>query len=184
MLISPSTASADPALVVKPVAEKKITQLPSGPLYWSVESFPTLAQAQAAEGPTSLAVEVAGKDWLCSLGAQGRSTPGGTKVAEIGPVASFSAPEYLLRVNSASGPPGTKSPVHTHPGSEAFYVIGGQLTQQTADGVSHVDAGQFMIGHGPDTPMQVSSSGSSDLNAVVMFVVDATKPFSSSAKFD
>jgi hypothetical protein len=30
-------------------------------------------------------------------------------------------------------------------------------------------------------PMEVSSSGTSDLNALVMFVVDATKPFSSPA---
>jgi hypothetical protein len=32
-------------------------------------------------------------------------------------------------------------------------------------------------------PMQVSSSGSTDLHALVMFVVDAAKPFSSPAKF-
>jgi hypothetical protein len=32
-------------------------------------------------------------------------------------------------------------------------------------------------------PMQVSSSGSTDLHALVMFVVDATKPFSSPATF-
>ena len=30
-------------------------------------------------------------------------------------------------------------------------------------------------------PMEVSSSGTSELNALVMFVVDATKPFSSPA---
>jgi hypothetical protein len=30
-------------------------------------------------------------------------------------------------------------------------------------------------------PMEVSSSGTTDLNALVMFVVDATKPFSSPA---
>jgi hypothetical protein len=31
-------------------------------------------------------------------------------------------------------------------------------------------------------PMQVSSSGSSDLLALVMFVVDANRPFSTPAK--
>jgi hypothetical protein len=41
-----------------------------------------------------------------------------------------------------------------------------------------------MAGHGPDTPMEVSSSGTSDLNALVLFVVDATRPFSSLAKFE
>jgi hypothetical protein len=33
-------------------------------------------------------------------------------------------------------------------------------------------------------PMQVFNSVTSDLNALVMFVVDATKPFSSPAKFE
>jgi hypothetical protein len=31
-------------------------------------------------------------------------------------------------------------------------------------------------------PMQVSSTGSADLHSLVMFVVDATRPFSSPAK--
>ena len=74
---------------------------------------------------TALVAEVAGKVWLFTLGAQGAATPGGTKVAEIGPVMRISAPEYLLRINHGSGPPGSKTPVHTHPGSESFYVVEG-----------------------------------------------------------
>jgi hypothetical protein len=93
------------------------------------------------------------------------------------------APEYLLRVNHGSGPPGAKTPVHTHPGSEAFYVVAGRLGQQTTHGVSHVEAGQTMNGHAADTVMQVFNSGTTDLTALIMFVVDATKPFSSTAKF-
>ena len=38
-----------------------------------------------------------------------------------------------------------------------------------------------MLGHPPETPMQVSNKGSHDLSALVMFVADATKPFSSPA---
>ena len=45
-----------------------------------------------------------------------------------------------------------------------------------------VEAGQAAAGQGGDIPMQVSSSGSTDLHALVMFVVDATRPFSSPAK--
>jgi hypothetical protein len=52
---------------VEPVVERKVTELPSGPLYWRLENFPTLAQAQGAAGPTSLAAEVAGKVWLFTL---------------------------------------------------------------------------------------------------------------------
>ena len=180
LVLSPSTASAQ-KFEIKPVAEKKVQQLPPGPLFWRIDNFPTLAQAQAAAGPTGLAAEVAGKVWLFTLGPKGGSSPGGSKVAEIGPVPPITAPEYLLRINNTGGPPGVKTPVHTHPGSETFYVLSGQLSQKSPHGASHVDAGQSMPGHGPGMPMEVSSSGTTDLNALVMFVVDATKPFSSPA---
>jgi len=166
---------------IESIAEKKIPQLPPGPLFWRVENFPSLAQAQAAASPTGLAAKSAGKVWLFTLGPKGGSTPGGSIVAEIGPVPPVTAPEYLLRINHAGGPPGAKTPVHMHPGSETFLVLTGQLSQKTPHGVSHVDAGQSMPGHGPDMPMEVSSSGTSDLSALVMFVTDATKPFSSPA---
>jgi hypothetical protein len=180
--VQPAAAAAPQAFFVKPVAEKKLKELPPGPLYWLVENFPTLAQAQAAAGPTSLAVENAGSAWLFTLGTKGGSTPGASRVVEVGPVPTIPAPEYLLRINHSGGAPGAKTPVHTHPGSEAFYVLTGRLGQKTPHGESHVEAGKTMNGHGADMPMEVFSSGTSDLNALVMFVVDATRPFSSPAK--
>jgi len=172
------SVASEPKFEVKSVAEKKIPQLPSGPLFWRVDNFSTLADAQTAAGPTGLAAEVGGKVWLFTLGPKGGSSPGGKKVAEIGPVPPISAPEYLLRINSTGGPPGAKTPIHMHPGSETFYVLTGELSQKSPQGVTHVMAGQSMPGHGPGMPMEVSSSGTSDLRALVMFVADATKPFS------
>ncbi len=177
--------------VVKPIAEMKVKQLPKGPLYWRVENFPTLDQAKAAAGEyrwnpntvtydgwPSLTAEVAGKVWLFTLGSQGAATPGGTKLVEIGPVPSISAPEYLLRINYGSGPPGAKTPIHQHFGSEAFYVLDGKLGQRTPHGVSYVEAGNTMNGHMAEMPMEVFNGGATDLSALIMFVVDATKPFS------
>ena len=130
LLLSYEPTTAEPLYVVKPVAQKKIKDLPAGPLYWRVETFPTLADAKAAVGPdgwnpaavryeltTSLIAEVVGKVWVVTLGAKGAATPSGTKVAEVGPVPRFTAPEYLLRLNYGSGPPKAKIPVHSHPGS-------------------------------------------------------------------
>jgi hypothetical protein len=184
VLLSPSSAAAQQAFFVKPVAEKKLKQLPAGPLYWQVETFPTLAQAHAAAAETSLAAEVSGKVWLFTLGPKGNPTRGVGKVAEIGPVPAISAPEYLLRINHAGGPPQSKTPVHTHPGSEAFYVLAGRLGQRTPHGVTYAEAGQSMNGHGADMAMEVFSAGTTDLDQLVMFVVDATKPFSSPAKLE
>jgi hypothetical protein len=184
LLLASPPAAAQQKFVIKPVAEKKLKELPAGPLYWRLENFPTLAQAQAAAGPTSLAAEVAGEVWLFTLGPKGGATPGASKVAEIGPVPLVTAPEYLLRINHAGGPPGAKTPVHTHPGSEAFYVMAGRLGQRTPHGIAYANAGQSMNGHGADTAMEVLSAGTSDLDQLVMFVVDATRPFSSPAKFE
>ena len=71
--------------------------------------------------------------------------------------------------------------MHSHPGSEAFFVLAGEQSIRGAHGTMVVTAGQPAAGHGPAQAMQVSSSGTADLHALVMFVVDAAKPFSSPA---
>ena len=71
--------------------------------------------------------------------------------------------------------------MHSHPGSEAFFVLAGEQSIRGGHGTMVVKAGQPEAGHAPAQPMQVSSSGATDLHALVMFVVDAAKPFSSPA---
>jgi hypothetical protein len=41
-----------------------------------------------------------------------------------------------------------------------------------------------MVGHGPDMAMEVFSSGTTDLDQLVMFLLDATRPASAPAKFE
>lgn len=182
MYLAPAVTTAQQGFVVKPLAEKKVTELPPGPLVWRLENYPALAQAQTAAGPTGLAVESGGKVWLITLGPAGGASPGGTKVAEVGPIPKVVAAQYLLRINESGGPPGSASPEHTHPGVEAFYVLAGEISSRTTEGTMRIAAGHGEAGHVGDTPMQVSSSGSTDGLSLVMFVVDASKPFSSPAK--
>jgi len=173
------------SLVVKAIADKKVTTLPVGRprLYWRIDSFPSLAQAQAAAGPWGLAAEAFGRAWLFTLGPKGGSSSGGTKVAEVGPLPPVAASVYLLRINESSGPPGSITVVHTHPGTEATYVLAGEWCMRTPNGTIRVSAGRAEAGVGADVPGQVSSCGSTDLRGLVMFVVDATRPFSSPAAF-
>jgi hypothetical protein len=173
-----AASMAQQALLVRPLAERKVSELPSGELVWRIENYPTKEAAQAAGGAWSLAAESAGKVWLFTLGPAGGSTRGGTKVAEVGPIPRVSAAEYLLRINEASGPPGSVTPVHSHPGSEAFYVLAGEQSIRGAHGTMVVKAGTPEPGHGSGMAMQVSSSGASELHSLVMFVVDASQPFS------
>jgi quercetin dioxygenase-like cupin family protein len=180
-LVAPPGAGAQEPLVIKALTEKRVTQLPAGPLFWRVETFPTLAAAQAAAGPTALVAESTGRTWLFTLGPRGGSSPGGTNVAEVGPLPAVQATEYLLRINEASGAPGSVTTEHSHPGSEAFYVLAGELSLRTPAGTSRVPAGRTEVGPGGGTPLQVSSTGTTDLRALVMFMVDAAEPFSSPA---
>jgi quercetin dioxygenase-like cupin family protein len=175
-------AHAQQPLKIKPLAEKKVTTLPSGTLYWRVENVGSLAAAQAAAGEHGLAAESAGKVWLFTLGEKGGATGAGTKVTEVGPIPRPEAAQYLLRINEATGAPGDITPVHSHPGSEAFYVLAGEQSIRGAHGVMKVRPGEPAAGHGADMAMQVSSSGTVDLHSLVMFVVDANRPFSTPAK--
>ena len=180
LLLSPSLAQ-QPPLAIKPLAEKKVAALPAGDLFWRVENFPTLEQARSAAGDWALVAESAGKVWLFTLGPAGSASPGGVKLADVGPIPRVAAVEYLLRINEASGPPGAVTPVHSHPGSEAFFVLAGEQSIRGAHGTMVVKAGQPEAGHAPAMAMQVSSSGAVSLHSLVMFVVDAGKPFSSPA---
>ena len=63
-------------------------------------------------------------------------------------------------------------------------MLEGELNQKTAHGVSRVSAGQALAGHGADSPMQVSTSGSTNAAWFALFVLDASKPVTSPAKFD
>lgn len=186
LLASPVRALEQAPFFITPVAETKIDALPPGDLYWRVETFPSRAEADsaAAANPTSLAASVSGRIWLITLGPAGGATSGATKVAEIGPVPGFAAPSYVLRINHAGGPPGARTPPHMHPGSESFYVIAGEVGQKTPHGEVRTQAGHTMVGHGPNMPMEVFSAGTSDLDQLVMFVLDATKPASLPAKLE
>ena len=173
------------SLAIKVLTEKKVAALPVGRpgLYWRLENFPGLAQAQAAAGSTGLAVESAGRAWLFTLSPKGGSSAGGTKIAEIGPLPPVVAPEYLLRINEPSGPLGSTTIVHTHPGTEALYTLAGEICLRTLDGVVRVPAGRGVAGPLAGMPTQVSSCGSTDLRGFVIFVVDPTKPFSTPSIF-
>jgi quercetin dioxygenase-like cupin family protein len=178
----PGRLPAEQVLVVKPLAEKSVSELPAGVLFWRIENYATLDQAKSAAGSWSLAAKSGGRIWLFTLMASGAApSSSGVKVADVGPIPRVNAARYLLRINDATGPPGSATSIHSHPGSEAFFVLEGEQSIRGAHETLRVKAGQSEPGHGAGQAMQVSSSGSTSLHALVMFVVDADKPFSAPA---
>ena len=181
--VAQQAAPADPAFVVTPVAEKIVTSLPATPLYWRVERFADSTTARHDAAPNALFAETPDAVWRFTLASGKRAAAPAGLIAEIGPIPVPRASAYLLRVNRAGGPPGVETPVHTHPGSEAFYVLSGTLCQRTEHGTVRLEAGKAMNGHAPGMTMQLRSCGTAPLDQFVLFVVDARQPFSSPARF-
>ena len=116
LLVLSSLAAAQQTFVVKPLVEKKVTELPSGELFWRIDNFETKEQAQEAVGPMGLVAEAKGKVWLFTLGPAGVASKGGKQVAEIGPIPgsmqrSTSCGSTKQAVLQAVSPPYTLIPV-------------------------------------------------------------------------
>jgi hypothetical protein len=141
---SPAAVAQQPAIISKPVAEKRV----NGFAERAVLARGELPRSRRRRRPSlhSLALEAFGKVWLFTLGQQGQGSAGGVKVADIGPLPQVTAPQYLLSVNEGNGVPGSTIGVHTHPGSEASYVLSGEANQKTPHGVSRISTGQALAG--------------------------------------
>src|SRR5258708_39680761 len=63
------------------ITNKTLGQLPRGPLFWHLDTYPTRAAAEAATGPRGTAVEALGKIWLLTIETAGGRPYGGTHVA-------------------------------------------------------------------------------------------------------
>lgn len=163
--------------IITNMAEKQMTALPEGELYWHIERFGSIEEAEAAATDTSLSGEFEGDVWLFTLADRTAAGLGGSPVTKIGPVERVDAPGYVLRINNAVAPKGAKSSIHSHPGAETFLVLSGQLTQHTPFGSHIVNAGGTLRGDAEQT-MQVESTGDEELRQLIMFVVDAGRPFS------
>ena len=144
------------------------------------------AHAKAAAGPWSLVAEAGGRRLAVhARPSRAGRRRAGTKVAEVGPIPRPAAKEYLLRINEASG----RSGQH-HQGALAprlrsvFRPLRGDDQPSPPHGAMRVAAGHASTGNIAGTPMRVSSSGATPLHSLVMFVVDADKPFSSPAWLD
>jgi hypothetical protein len=179
---STSIARAQETLVtVRTLADKRLTELPGGALAWRVERFPNRSDAEAAAGPTGLVAETGGVVYLVTLLGDGASPARGGMLAEIPSLVRPVAPEYLLRISELTGPPGSQSPVHNHPGIESYYVAEGELQFRSPAGVTTVLAGQGAAGVPGDTAVQATSSGPGNLRGLVLFAVDANRPLTSPA---
>jgi hypothetical protein len=102
--------------------------------FWHVETFPTRAAAEQAQGPRGAIVEAFEKIWLLTIADAGWRSKDGTHVAEIGPIATTAGLDYMAKFMEATFRPGMKSRIHRHSGPEAWYTLSGETCLETPDG--------------------------------------------------
>jgi quercetin dioxygenase-like cupin family protein len=147
----------------------------AGTVYWHIDRFDSLEAAKKAAGPDGVAAEAHGSVWLMTVEPRTEAHHGGSHVTWIGPLALPTAERYSMRIASSLLTPGTATPVHTHPGSEVFYVVRGEQCVETPDAGHHLRAGQSY-----DLPAGVIHRGrvigSGVRRALTLNLLDAARP--------
>jgi quercetin dioxygenase-like cupin family protein len=155
-------------------------ELPTGPLFWHLFTYPTRSAAEAAAGPWATVVEAFGKVWLYAIAGEQWRPSGGEHVITLGPLELRQGRRYTAHYVEAVFPPGMKTTVHRHPGAEASYVIEGAECVETPNGRIVSRAGEgAVVGEG--VPMQLHSPGPGIRRAVALILHETSQHWSTPA---
>lgn len=160
------------------LANEALDSLPPGPLFWHLYTYPSVAAASEAKGSSSgTVIESFGKVWLFKIAPAEWKPAGGDRAAVIGPLPVPPAQKYLARyMESIEAPTVTGTPVHTHPGPEAWYLLGGAQCLRTPGKTFVIHAGETGFVPG-DEPMALKPSGAEPRHSLVLVLHDASQPW-------
>jgi quercetin dioxygenase-like cupin family protein len=157
-------------------ANQPLGSLPGMPLFWHLYVFPSRAAADAAKAPRPSIVEAFGKIWLFSIAPRDWHASTGEQVAVVGPLAHAVDKSYTARYLEAIIPPGERTPVHTHAGPEAWYVVAGAQCLETPEGITVARAGESAVVR-EGLPMILSSVGTEMRNSFALVLHDSARPW-------
>ena len=159
------------------VASEALGALPKEPVYWHLYTYPNRAAAEAAKRSGETVTESLGRAWLMNIAAASWRPPDGELVAEIGPLPVNAEGNYTAQYMEAIFPPGFDTPVHRHPGPEAWYTISGEVCLETPEGKSIGRAGEKggVIVRG-GLPMRLSVTGTAQRRSLVLILHDSSQP--------
>jgi len=158
------------------VANQPLGSLPDVPLFWHVYAFPNRAAADAVMAPRSSIVEAFDKIWLFTIAPRDWHAAGGEPVAVVGPLAHAMDRKYTARYLEAVVPPGERTPIHTHAGPEAWYLVAGAQCLETPDGTTVAHAGESAVVR-EGLPMILSSVGTETRRTFALVLHDSAKPW-------
>ena len=145
-------------------------------LFWHLYVLPGRTDTSAVNAPRSRIVEAFGKTWLFSIAPREWHSPVGQLISLIGPLPHSSVKSYTARYLEAVIPPGEKTPVHTHAGPEAWYLLAGAECLETPEGIMVAHAGDSAVIR-EGLPMMLSSVGKETRNAFALILHDSAQPW-------
>lgn len=157
-------------------AIQSLGSLPDVPLFWHLYAFPTRTAAEAATAPRGTIIEAFGRIWLFAIAPREWQTSTGEKVAMVGPLPHAADIRYTARYLEGVIPPGERTPIHTHAGPEAWYVLTGVECLETPEGITLARAGDGAVVRS-GLPMVLSSVGTETRHTFALILHDSTKPW-------
>jgi len=177
--------SPKPLVSCKPASQKTsdlgcwiVASAPLGvvnaPVYWTLDSFSTRADAERAAGQAGTVVESLGKVWLFTIGSKLAPVFGGTRAAQIGPLPIQPGKDYTAQYMEATLQPGMVSRTHVHSGVEAFYTETGETCLETPQGRQIGRKGvDIVVPEG--VPMELTASGTEVRKGLILVLHDSSK---------
>ena len=161
------------------LATQNLSSLPSVPLFWHLYTYPTMESAPKGDAMNTV-VEAHGKVWLFRIAPADWKPSSGERVAVIGPLVLPPAKEFIARYMMDVAPPPPAgpgpTPVHRHPGTEAWYVVAGQQCMQTPGKTVTIRAGESAFVPG-GVPMTLAIGGNETRRSLVLVLHDASAPW-------
>ena len=150
--------------------------LPDIPLFWHLYVFPTRAAADAAKAPRASIVEAFGRIWLFSIAPPDWRASAGERIAVVGPLDHAVDRSYTARYLEGVVPQGERTPIHTHAGPEAWYLVEGAECLETPEGTTVAHAGDSVVVR-EGLPMILSSVGTEMRKTFALVLHDSAKPW-------
>jgi quercetin dioxygenase-like cupin family protein len=158
-------------------AREELGALPKdSALYWHIDAFATRAAAEAAKAQRSTVVRSLGRIWLFTIAQAGWRPANGERIAVAGPLPLVEADAYAAVYMEGVFQPGMHSPVHRHPGVEAWYTLEGEQCLETPQGTLEQRAGAPGVMIRGGVPMILTGTGTGVRRSLVLILQDAAKP--------
>ena len=146
--------------------------------YWHIDTFSSRVAADAARGSPK---HGGGVTWaplaLHHRGARLAAGPAtGERIVSVGPLPLVKADAYAAVYMEGVFRPGMHSPVHRHPGVEAWYTLEGAQCLETPRGKLEQRAGDAGVMVPGGLPMMLTGTGTGVRRSLVLILQDATQP--------